>query len=280
MISLLEVLQKSTRFLEEKGVKDAKLSAEWILAHALQLKRLDLYLQFERPLLEGELEVIREGIRRRARREPLQYILGAVEFYGVWLQVDKRALIPRPETEYLVELLHTRFLNKEPSRILDLGTGSGALAIALLHLFPKAMAVAVDCSARALELAEENAGAAGVTARLELRQSDWFQRVDGAFELIVANPPYLSSEEIGTADPEVVQFEPREALLGGEDGLDDLENIIDGCSQHLVDGGIVALETGAGHHESLLKRASARGLKHLQSVKDLDRRDRYLIGSR
>ena len=146
MITLLEVLEKSTDFLEQKGVQDARLSAEWIMAESLGLKRLDLYLQFERPLKEEELGGIREGIRRRSKREPLQYILGNVEFYGVTLKTDARALIPRPETEYLIELLHTKYLNREPSRILDLGTGTGAIAIAMLHTFPDAEAVAVDRS--------------------------------------------------------------------------------------------------------------------------------------
>lgn len=280
MISLLEVLQKSIRFLEEKGVKDAKLSAEWILAHALQLKRLDLYLQFERPLIESELELIRQGIRRRSKREPLQHILGSVDFYGVSLRVDKRALIPRPETEYLIEILHTQYLNREPTRILDLGTGSGAIAIAMLNLFPQAQGVAVDMSTEALALAKENADAVGVSSRLEFVKSDWFQNVDGAFELIVANPPYLTQEEMETADPEVVQYEPKEALFGGEAGLDDLISIIDGCTDHLVDGGMIALETGIKQHQALMERAQSQGLKHLQSIKDLDRRDRFLIGSR
>lgn len=280
MISLLEVLQKSIRFLEEKGVKDAKLSAEWILARTLELKRLDLYLQFERPLIESELELIRQGIRRRSKREPLQHILGSVDFYGVSLRVDKRALIPRPETEYLIEILHTQYLNREPTRILDLGTGSGAIAIAMLNLFPQAQGVAVDMSTEALALAKENADAVGVSSRLEFVKSDWFQNVDGAFELIVANPPYLTQEEMETADPEVVQYEPKEALFGGEAGLDDLISIIDGCTDHLVDGGMIALETGIKQHQALMERAQSQGLKHLQSIKDLDRRDRFLIGSR
>ena len=277
MISLLEVLEKSTAFLEQKGVQDAKLSAEWIMAESLGMKRLDLYLQFERPLKESELEGIRDGIRRRSKREPLQYILGTVEFYGVSLKTDARALIPRPETEYLIELLHTQYLNKEPTRILDLGTGSGALAIALLHTFSEATAVGVDESDKALELAKENAQAVGVNDRLTLLKSDWFEQVDGEFELIVANPPYLTDEEMESAEPEVSHYEPINALHGGSDGLEDLNRILQDAFPRLVNGGMLALETGIDQHKHLVERAKANGYTAIESLKDLARRDRFLI---
>ena len=278
MITLLEVLQKSTSFLNERGLEDAKISAEWIMAESLGLKRLDLYLQFERPLTEEELVGIRKGIKRRANREPLQYILGTVDFYDVQLKTDPRALIPRPETEYLVELLHTRYLNKEPNRILDLGTGTGAIAIALLSVFPNSLAVAVDRSETALELATENAKTVGVIDRLDLVTSDWFENVEGEFELIIANPPYLTSEEMESAKPEVVKFEPRDALYGGEDGQDDLNRIVDESFSYLANGGMLVLETGIDQHASLMARAKQIGFIAIESVKDLERRDRYLIG--
>jgi release factor glutamine methyltransferase len=280
MITLLEVLEKSTGFLKQRGVKDARLSAEWILAHSLGLKRLDLYLQFERPLQENELVTIRQGVKRRSKREPLQYILGTTDFYGVSLKTDARALIPRPETEYLMELLHTRYLNRAPNRVLDLGTGSGAIAIALLNVFPEATAVAVDQSADALELAAENAELAGVTDRVELILSDWFEKVEGTFELILANPPYLTDEEMETAEPEVIEFEPRQALHSGLDGLDDLKRIVDEGFSYLVNGGMLVLETGIAHHEALMARAKTNGFTSMESVKDLDRRDRFLVGLR
>lgn len=280
MVSLLEVLQKSTAFLGERGVVDAKLSSEWILADSLGLKRLDLYLQFERPLWEEELVVIRSRIKRRAQREPLQYILGTTEFYGVSLKTDARALIPRPETEYLVELLHARYLNREPNRILDLGTGSGAIAISLLTLFPNAKAVAVDVSEDALALAGENGVSAGVGDRLELVRSNWFESVEGTFELIVSNPPYLTSEEMESAEPEVRKFEPSEALFGGVDGMRDLNLIVKEALPRLVDGGLLMLETGIQQHSSLIDSARKYGYSSMDSIKDLGRRDRYLIGLR
>ena len=280
MITVLEVLNKSTAFLEKRGVQDAKLSAEWIMAESLGLKRLDLYLQFERPLTELELSGMREGIKRRAKREPLQYILGTTEFYGVTLKTDPRALIPRPETEYLVELLHTRYLNREPKRILDLGTGGGAIAIALLSVFPESRAVGVDLSPEALALAAENSVLAGVEDRMELIESDWFERVSGLFDLIVANPPYLTSSEMESAEPEVTQFEPRQALYGGEDGQAELGKILDGGYQHLVEGGMLVLETGVLHHADLIEQSKSMGYSSMQSIKDLSRRDRFLMGLR
>ncbi len=280
MITLLEVLEKSTDFLEQKGVKDARLSAEWIMAESLGLKRLDLYLQFERPLKEDELGGIREGIRRRSKREPLQYILGNVEFYGVTLKTDARALIPRPETEYLIELLHTKYFNREPSRILDLGTGTGAIAIAMLHTFPNAEAVAVDRSKEALQLASENAEAVGVSDRLSLSQSNWFENVTGEFEVIISNPPYLTDEEMQSAEPEVSQYEPTKALHAGKDGLDELSQIVDQSLSYLVDGGILALETGIAQHDNLITQAKSQGFTSIESIKDLARLPRYLIGLR
>ena len=278
MITLLEVLQKSTQFLSDRGVADAKLSAEWIMASSLGLQRLELYLQFERPLSDQELSGIRSGVKRRANREPLQYILGNTDFYNVKLKTDARALIPRPETEYLIELLHTKYLNKEPTRILDLGTGSGAIAVALLSAFPNATVVAVDKSVPALELAAENAEAAGVSERIRCLQSDWFENVEGTFELILANSPYLTAEEMESAEPEVVKYEPRTALFGGTDGLDDLNRIVDEGLSYLVDGGMLVLETGIKHHTVLMKRAEDVGYVTMQSVKDIERRDRFLIG--
>ncbi|MCZ6671969.1 MAG: peptide chain release factor N(5)-glutamine methyltransferase [Verrucomicrobia bacterium] len=280
MITLLDVLKKSTLFLEERGVKDARLSAEWILAHALDIKRLDLYLQFERPLQEVELVKIREGVKRRANREPLQYILGTVEFYGVTLKTDARALIPRPETEYLIELLHTRYLNREPTRILDLGTGSGAIAIALLNVFPETKALAVDQSVEALALAVENAQQGKGFERMKFKVSNWFESVDGHFELIVSNPPYLTDAEMKSAEPEVSKYEPAQALSGGKDGQKDLNVIIDEGYSYLVEGGMLVLETGIAQHASLIERAKKAGFASMESVKDLNHRDRYLIGLR
>jgi release factor glutamine methyltransferase len=172
MRTVLEIIKMSTDFLEGKGVEQARLQAELLVGHALGLKRMQLYLQFERPLLEPELETIRGLLRRRGQREPLQYIVGTTEFFGLTLKVDRRALIPRPETEYLVSLLTERV--NPPARLLDLGTGTGAIALALAAHWPNCSVLALDVSPEAVALAEENARATGLADRVTVRPSDWF----------------------------------------------------------------------------------------------------------
>ena len=250
MHTTIEILEKSRRFLEEKGVESARLDSEQILASALNCKRLDLYLQYDRPLNEAQLAAIRPLLRRRARREPLQYILGTVEFFEISLAVDRRALIPRPETEQLVEGILAK-IKSPPQRILDLGTGCGAIAIALAARYPRASLTAVDQSDKALGLARENIAASGLEDRIEALQSDWYGAIEGAYDLIVSNPPYLSEEEWRTAQPEVRAFEPRTALVAPKGGLADLEKILRGAPPYLKPNGVVALETGIAHHEAL-----------------------------
>lgn len=277
MLSILEVLNKSAVFLEERGVKDGRLSSEWIIAEQLGLKRLDLFLQFERPLDEQELVGIRQGVKRRANHEPLQHILGYVEFGGLKLKTDKRALIPRPETEYLLDLLLTRYLNASPESILDLGTGTGALGLSLASEFSDARVTLVDVSADALLLAKENAKENELSDRIEFLESNWFDQVEGTYQLIVSNPPYLTDEEMESAEVEVIRYEPELALHGGGDGLRDLNLIMEKSLGYLVDGGVLALETGIAQHESLKALGAELGYSMVESVKDLSHRDRFVI---
>lgn len=189
MLTVLEIIKRTTEFFEKRGVESARLNAELLIGHALGLKRMQLYLQFERPLTEAELELIRPLVKRRGNREPLQYLLGVTEFCGLRLKVDRRALIPRPETEYLVELLAQK-LATPPAAILDLGTGTGALALALATKYPSARVVAVDKSGEALGLAGENAKALALAERVQLVASNWFSALPAGekFDLIVSNP--------------------------------------------------------------------------------------------
>jgi release factor glutamine methyltransferase len=279
MTSLLEIVKKSTEYLASKGVENARFNAEWLIGHALGLQRMQLYMQFERLLLEPELEKVRPLLRRRAAHEPLQYILGETLFAGLRLKCDRRALIPRPETEYLVELIVSRCKDTPPAHILDLGTGTGALALALASVFPAARVTAVDQSEDALALAGENAASNGLGDRVEFLKSDWFSNLaaGSSFSLIVSNPPYLAEKELTETLPEVREFEPHAALVAGGDGLDDLRSILRRAGDYLSEGGILAMETGIGQHAELKKLAMEAGFPVCESVQDLTGRDRYVF---
>ena len=281
MLSLLEIIAKTTDFFAGKGVESPRLNAEQIVGHALGLKRMQLYIQFERLLTEPELEKIRPLVKRRAQREPLQHILGTVEWGGLTLKSDKRALVPRPETEELLELVLERVKPGEGQtpRVLDLGTGTGALALGIAKAWPAARVTAVDASDEALALARENAAATGLAERVLFLRSDWFSALpaDAVFDVIVSNPPYLTDEEVASAEPEVRMHDPRSALVAPDAGLADLKKIIAGAAPRLVSGGLLALETGVGQHAALLAALAAAGLREGESRADLRGRDRFVL---
>ena len=278
MLALLEIIKKTTGFLAGKGVDNPRLDAELLIGHALGLPRMQLYLQFERLLTEAELESIRPLVKRRSQREPLQYILGEMEFFHVKLKVDRRALIPRPETEQLCELV-TQVLPNPPVTILDLGTGSGALALALAAFYRDASVTAIDASDEALDLARENAAALGLSGRVRILRSDWYAALDPAerFDLIVANPPYLSQAETAATAPEVGGHEPPLALSPGRLGTEALARIVEGAPQFLSEKGLLALETGIDQHPTLREWAAAAGFGRVESRRDLTGRDRHLL---
>jgi release factor glutamine methyltransferase len=280
MLTVLEIIKRSTEFLAKHGVESARLNAELLVGHSLGLKRMQLYLQFERPLAEAELAKIRPLIKRRSEREPLQYIIGSTEFAGVSLKVDRRALVPRPETELVVEFAQ-KLCVTPPAEILDLGTGSGALALALAVAFPAARVTAVDVSRDALALAQENATSLGLAERFAAVESDWFTAVrpDAKFDLIVANPPYLSDAEVKETAPEVRGFEPHGALSSGATGLEALERIIPEAKARLRPAGWLICETGIAQHATLLGQLRAAGFVREESRKDLTGRDRFVIAS-
>ncbi len=281
MPTLLEIIKKTTDFLAAKGVESARLNAELLIGHALGLKRMALYLQFERLLGEPELEKIRPLVRRRSLREPVQYILGETEFHGLRLKVDRRALIPRPETELLVESIIAAAL-VPPAAILDLGTGSGAIALALAQKFTDAKVTGADVSEDALALARENAVQTGLQERVEFVASNWFTRLpaEARFDVIVANPPYLTAAETAQTAPEVRGFEPGSALTAADEGLADLRAIIGQARAFLAAGGLLALETGIAQHAELLRLAAAAGFARWESRPDLTGRDRFVLAWR
>jgi release factor glutamine methyltransferase len=281
MLTVIEVVKKSFEFFASKGIESPRLNAELLVGHALGLPRMRLYLEFERPVSDGELGMIRELVRRRGRREPVQYILGFTEFFGLRLKTDRRALIPRPETELLVETVVAR-CTAPPGRILDLGTGGGAIALALASAFPQAHVTAVDASPEALALAAENAEATGLAARVHFVESDWFGGLPtgDAYDLIAANPPYLSMAEGAASAPEVRDHEPARALISGPDGFSDIERIVSGSAGALSPGGMLALETGTGHHARLERALRAAGYAKTESLRDLAGRDRFFLAWR
>ncbi len=278
MLTVLEVIKKTTDFFAAKGIESPRLNAELLVGHALSLKRMQLYMLFERPLTAAELESIRGLVRRRGQREPLQYILGETEFFGLKLKVDRRALIPRPETERLLEVVVERQV-QPPASILDLGTGSGAIALGLAKHYPQALVTAVDLSEEALALAQENATACGLAERVALRRSSWFSELppESRFDLIVANPPYLSAEETAQTTPEVQGYEPVKALTAADGGLADLRQILADAPRFLATGGMLALETGIAQHAELARLAANGGFKRTESLPDLTGGDRFML---
>jgi release factor glutamine methyltransferase len=279
MLTVLEIIRRTTEFLASRGVESPRLSAEHLVGHALGLNRMRLYLEFERPLTEPELVRIRPLVKRRSQREPLQHILGEVDFAGVRLKVDRRALIPRPETELLVEVVASWAVENPPvARIADLGTGTGAIALGLAERLPSVTVLAVDREDAALTLARENGAARSCGARVEFVRSDWFTAMPSApYDIIVSNPPYLSEAELVDVAPEVRDFEPRSALVAAEDGLGDLLKIISGAGEHLRRGGLLALETGPSQHAALIAAATAAGYSKVESRRDLAGRDRFIL---
>ena len=281
MNSLLELLKKSTEFLAKKGIDNARLQSELIFAGTLRCRRLDLYLQFERPLTQEQVDTLRERILRRSRREPVQYIVGDTDFRNLTLKCDPRALIPRPETEELVGFVLEKLAAIRPAgslaRVLDLGTGTGAIALAVATERPHTQVVAVDKSEDALALARENAAFVGAPAETEFVWSDWFENVTGTFDVIISNPPYLTQAEWECAQTEVRDHEPLSALVADNAGLADLEKILRGARKHLAPDGFVAFETGIAQHAALREIALACGFAETESLNDLSDRPRFFF---
>lgn len=275
METLLDTLRKAEAFLGRKGLARPKLEAEHLFAGVLGLRRLDLYLQFERLLQAPELERLRAATVRRGEREPLQHILGTAPFRDLILKSDRRALIPRPETEELVDLALGLFPADQAVRALDLGTGSGAIALALAQERPAWKVEALDASEDALALARENAAALGLADRVAFARSDWFGAVTDAYDLIVANPPYLTDAEVAEAEPEVRLHDPMAALVAPDAGLADLRRILVDAPKFLRPGGWVVLETGIDQHAALADITRAAGLAEGQGRPDLSGRPRF-----
>ncbi len=258
MIALAEVLRRSTEYLDAHGSTTARLDAELLLSHGLGLSRIELYTQFERPLSESELAACRELVRRRGQREPVAYVIGHWGFRRLDLRVDARVLVPRPETELAVERCLALLLGEQRPTVLDVGTGSGAIALALKDELPDAVVVACDVSPDALDVARDNAARLGL--EVKLIESDLLERVpDGQFRLIVSNPPYIAESEMAALQPEVAVHEPRLATVAGSDGLEVYRRLLPQASRRLSAGGHLVVECAAGQSAALVAELERLG---------------------
>jgi release factor glutamine methyltransferase len=268
-VTLGEVLASSAEYLERKGIDTPRLDAELILANAFGMSRLELYTSFDRPLTEAELAAARPLVERRGRREPLAYILGEWGFRRLTHRTDARALVPRPETEIVVERALAAIAGIEAPRVADVGTGTGAIALSIAEEHPSATVVATDVSPDALALAGENAERLGL--RIELVQTSLLDGVDGAFDIIVSNPPYVGSDEIDALEPEVRDWEPRLALVG--DLTDELAAV---GTERLAPGGALVLESHADKASAVATTLEGLGYENVLITRDLAGRERVV----
>ena len=274
-MTVLEVLQRSTEYLNKRKIDNPRLNAEHLLGHVLGRTRMELYLDFERMLGESELVPLRELVRRRGEGEPLQHLLGTIEFCGHTFLCDKRAMVPRPETEELVELLKSQIPNPK-SQILDVGTGSGVIALSLAVKFPEAEVLAADISEDALALARENAERLGLSARVQFRKSNLLDGVDGSFDLIVANLPYIPRKDRQSLAREVLH-DPEVALFAGESGDELVRELIEQAPAHLKPGGLLALEVGIAQAASLTGLLRKKNYHDIESKNDYSGVNRFLL---
>jgi release factor glutamine methyltransferase len=265
-MTVLEVLQSTTGYFQKHNIESARLNAEHLLAHVLRRKRIELYLEFERQLNESELAPLRDLVKRRGAGEPLQRLLGTVEFCGHTFLCDKRAMIPRPETEELVHRIKSKIENRK-SKILDVGTGSGVIALSLAAEFLEAEIIAVDISQDALALARENAGGLGLVDRVRFLQSDLLKNVEGTFDLIIANLPYISKEQRQTLSREVLH-DPEIALFAGTHGDELVRELIVQAPCRLRPGGTLALEIGIGQDEALVSALAEKNYRDISTEND------------
>lgn len=278
MKTLLETLQGGTEYLEQRGVEDARLNMEYLLAKVLQCERMDLYLDFDRPMTEEELVPLRDLLRGRGERQPLQHLLGEVEFHDRTFCSDPRALIPRPETEELVGIIISRFAEGEkPSDVVDVGCGSGVIGLSLGLEWEDSTITLVDISGDALALASENARRhAPDCGRFKFLEGDLLEGIPGPFDLAVANLPYVGTGEMPGLAPEL-RHDPQLALDGGDKGTEIIERLIRQLPGKIAPGGMLALELGEGQGDVLSSSLSAAGFAQCDLVKDMAGIDRFIL---
>lgn len=282
---LIEILHMSTDYLAKKGIENARLNAELVVGYILQLNRVQLYLNFEKPVAPDELARIRSLLKRRANHEPIQYILEETEFYSLKLKVNRSTLIPRPETEILVDAVlncsnqitsQTEFI-----QILDIGTGSGNIAIALAKYIANSKITAIDSSGDTIVIARQNASHHHLDDRINFLQHDIFdieRSFPTKFDVIVSNPPYISKKDFDWLPVEIKNYEPKAALDGGADGLKFYRQLIAIAPTLLAQDGFVAVEIGANQSENVKKIFAIQGFfRYIEVINDLNHLPRVVL---
>lgn len=274
--NVLRMLEWATDYFTEKGIPSPRLSIEWLLAHVLQVKRLDLYLQFDRPLSRDELDRIKPLVLRRAKNEPLQYITGTVDFYNITLNVTRDVLIPRPETEQLVEIILQNHTGEASLEFLDIGTGSGCIALAVKKERPHWNVTAIDNSKKALQVAQENASAEGLDITfLHTGYEDFHS--DNKMDIIASNPPYISESEIAGLSEQVIDYEPRNALIA-RDVSEVYKHLIELCGVYLNRTGSFYFEINESKTANILKLLNIASFNS-RVYRDYSGKDRFIIGN-
>ncbi len=276
--TIREVLNWTRGYFENAGIVQPRLEAEILLAHALEVDRLHLYLAPDKPLTQDERTRYRGVVQQRRSGTPLQHLIGEVNFYGLRFRVDREALIPRSETEELLDQVLQRVPRDGHICCLDLGTGTGVIAVCLARYLPSADVEAVDISSAALDIARDNARLNNVEDRIRFIQSDWFTRVEGCYDFIASNPPYIPSQAIENLAVEVRDHEPAAALDGGPDGLDAVRAIAAGLREHLNPGGVVLMEIGSDQGRAAVEILTAIGLVDVTIERDMAEKERFVVG--
>lgn len=280
-LTVLEAIKLATEYFEKKQIESPRVNAEILLADILKCKRLDLYLKFDQPLKDYEVDKYREYIARRGKYEPVQYITGSAEFYGLNFSVDKSVLIPRPETEILVETIINQFKDKKTILILDIGTGSGNISITLAKYLERSHVTSIDISPEAIEKAKYNSTLNGIDGNIDFIAQDVFSEnysFDKKFDLIVSNPPYISVEEYPVLQNEIVYFEPKIALTDEGDGLKYYKHISKIARDLLNENGKLFFEIGKGQSNDIRGIMEDNLFEEIEVVKDYQQIDRVISG--
>jgi len=275
--TIRDVLNWTRGYFEAAGIVQPRLEAEILLAHTLDVERLNLYTSPDQPLTIDERSRYRTVVKRRRGGTPLQHLIGEVQFFGLRFRVSCDALIPRPETEELLDHILRLVPRNRRIACLDVGTGTGVIAICLARYFPRATVTAIDISEQALGLARENAALNDVEDRIEFIKSDWFEHVAGAYDLIASNPPYVAAEEMEELPAEVRKHEPRVALDGGVGGLEEIAALIEAAPEHMNRDGLIFLEIGHRQDAQAVEMLMQRGFADVRMESDLAGKMRYAV---